>query len=155
MLILNVLMTIRLIMFLIDTNIISELRKGQKADAGVVEFFANAVKNDTPLYISVITLGELRRGVELIINRGDIAQGKLLADWLYSVQTEYQNNVLPIDAEIALLWGKMRGSNPQNSIDKLIAATALMFELTVVTRNIKDFENTGVNLLNPFSIARE
>jgi predicted nucleic acid-binding protein len=142
-------------MFLIDTNIISELRKGQKADAGVVEFFANAVKNDTPLYISVITLGELRRGVELIINRGDIAQGKLLADWLYSVQTEYQNNVLPIDAEIALLWGKMRGSNPQNSIDKLIAATALMFELTVVTRNIKDFENTGVNLLNPFSIARE
>jgi predicted nucleic acid-binding protein len=100
-------------------------------------------------------LGELRRGVELIINRGDIAQGKLLADWLYSVQTEYQNNVLPIDAEIALLWGKMRGSNPQNSIDKLIAATALMFELTVVTRNIKDFENTGVNLLNPFSIARE
>ena len=141
-------------MFLIDTNIISELRKGQKADAGVIEFFANAVKNNTPLYISVITLGELRRGVELIINRGDVAQGRLLADWLYSVQTEYQNNVLTIDAEIALLWGKMCGSNPQNSIDKLIAATALIFELTVVTRNIKDFENTGINLLNPFSNTR-
>ena len=138
-------------MFLIDTNIISELRKGHKADTGVVEFFANAIKNNTPLYISAITLGELRRGVELIINRGDVAQGKLLADWLDSVQTEYQHNVLTIDAEIALLWGKMRGSNSHNAIDKLIAATALIFELTVVTRNIKDFENTGVNLLNPFS----
>ncbi|MFM8341459.1 MAG: type II toxin-antitoxin system VapC family toxin [Methylomonas sp.] len=144
-------MTIQSIMFLIDTNIISELRKSHKADTGVVEFFANAIKNKTPLYISAITLGELRRGIELIINRGDVAQGKLLADWLDSVQREYQHNVLTIDAEIALLWGKMRGSNPHNAIDKLIAATALMFELTVVTRNIKDFENTGVNLLNPFS----
>ncbi len=100
-------------MFLIDTNIISELRKGQKANQGVLEFFSNAVKNNTPLYISAITLGELQRGVALIINRGDVAQGKLLADWLYSVQIEYKHNVLGIDAQIALLWGKMRGSNPQ------------------------------------------
>ena len=137
-------------MYLIDTNVISELRKGRKANSGVRHFFHVAVQNNTSLYISVVTVGELRRGVDLMIHRGDALQGEHLENWLAMILEDYKNNVLGIDAEISLLWGKMRVPNPQNALDKLIAATALIYDFTVVTRNIKDFENTGVGLLNPF-----
>ena len=137
-------------MYLIDTNIISEIRKADKANIGVRQFFEVAVQNNTRLYISSITIGELRRGVDLIFHRGDIIQGKLLENWLTSILDQYQDNILSIDGEIALLWGKMRAPEPQHALDKLIAATAIIYDLTVVTRNIKDFESTGVRLLNPF-----
>ena len=137
-------------MYLIDTNIISEIRKADKANIGVRQFFEVAVQNNTRLYISAITIGELRRGVDLIFHRGDIIQGKLLENWLNSIFDQYQDNILSIDGEIALLWGKMRVLEPQHALDKLIAATAILYDLTVVTRNIKDFESTGVRLLNPF-----
>jgi hypothetical protein len=137
-------------MYLIDTNIISEIRKADKANIGVRQFFEVAVQNNTRLYISAITIGELRRGVDLIFHRGDIIQGKLLENWLNSIFDQYQDNILSIDGEIALLWGKMRVPEPQHALDKLIAATAILYDLTVVTRNIKDFESTGVRLLNPF-----
>jgi len=137
-------------MYLIDTNIISEIRKADKANIGVRQFFEVAVQNNTRLYISAITIGELRRGVDLIFHRGDIIQGKLLENWLNSIFDQYQDNILSIDGEIALLWGKMRVPEPQHALDKLIAATAIIYDLTVVTRNIKDFESTGVRLLNPF-----
>jgi predicted nucleic acid-binding protein len=137
-------------MYLIDTNVISELRKGKKANNGVRQFFDAAVQNNTSLYISVITVGELRRGVDVIFHRGDTLQGEHLENWLVTILEDYKDNVLGIDAEIGLLWGKMRVPNPQNALDKLIAATALIYDLTVVTRNIKDFEQTGVSLLNPF-----
>jgi predicted nucleic acid-binding protein len=137
-------------MYLIDTNVISELRKGQKANNGVRQFFDAAVQNNTPLYISVITVGELRRGVDLIFHRGDTLQAERLENWLVTILDDYKGNMLGIDAEIGLLWGRMRVPNPQNALDKLIAATALIYDLTVVTRNVKDFEQTGVSLLNPF-----
>ena len=137
-------------MYLIDANIISEIRKADKANIGVRQFFEVAVQNNTRLYISAITIGELRRGVDLIFHRGDIIQGKLLENWLNSIFDQYQDNILSIDGEIALLWGKMRVPEPQHALDKLIAATAILYALTVVTRNIKDFESTGVRLLNPF-----
>jgi hypothetical protein len=137
-------------MYLIDTNVISEIRKGDRANIGVSQFFDVAIQNNTRLYVSSITIGELRRGVDLIFHRGDASQGKLLENWLNSILEHYQDNILSIDAEIALLWGKMRVPEPQHALDKLIAATALNYDLTVVTRNVKDFENTGVSLLNPF-----
>ncbi len=137
-------------MYLIDTNIISEIRKGEKADQGVKHFFDTANQNSTPLYISSITIGELRRGVDLIYHRGDATQGRLLENWLNSILDEYQNNILNIDYQIALLWGRLRVPEPQHALDKLIAATALNYGLIVVTRNTKDFENTGIRLLNPF-----
>jgi toxin FitB len=137
-------------MYLIDTNVISELRKGKKANNGVRQFFDAAVQNNTPLYISAITAGELRRGVDLIFHRGDTLQGEHLENWLATILEDYKDNVLGIDGEIGLLWGKMRVPNPQNALDKLIAATALIYDLTVVTRNVKDFEHTGVSVLNPF-----
>lgn len=137
-------------MYLIDTNVISEIRKGDRANIGVCQFFDSAIQNNTRLYVSSITIGELRRGVDLIFHRGDTIQGKLLESWLNSILEHYQDNILNIDCEIALLWGKMRVPDSQHALDKLIAATALNYDLTVVTRNIKDFESTGARLLNPF-----
>ena len=137
-------------MYLIDTNVISEIRKGNKANVGVCQFFDVAIQNNTRLYVSSITIGELRRGVDLIFYRGDILQGQLLENWLNSILEQYQDSFLSIDDEVALLWGKMRVPHPQHALDKLIAATALIYDLTVVTRNVKDFESTGVRLLNPF-----
>lgn len=138
-------------MYLIDTNVISEIRKGDKANPGVRRFFEAVVQNDQPLYISVLSIGDLRRGVDLIFHRGDTLQGKLLENWLNAILDQYQDHILGIDSEIALIWGKMRVPNPQHPIDKLIAATALIYGLTVVTRNVGDFENTGISLLNPFT----
>jgi predicted nucleic acid-binding protein len=81
----------------------------------------------------------------------DISQGKLLETWLNSILVQYQENILGVDSEIALIWEKMRARNPQHPMDKLIAATTLIYDLTVVTRNTEDFQNTGAALLNSFS----
>lgn len=137
-------------MYLIDTNVISEIRKGEKANAGVRRFFNAAITQNTRLYVSVITIGELRRGVDLIFHRGYSIQAKLLEDWLTAILQQYQDHILSIDSDIAMLWGKLRVPDAQHALDKLIAATALTYDLTVVTRNSKDFEHTGVRLLNPF-----
>jgi len=137
-------------MYLIDTNVISEVRKGQKANPGVRQFFERADQQYQPLYLSVITVGELQRGLDLIRHRGDIDQGRRLESWLYSILDQYKNHILPIENDTALIWGKLRVPNPQHPLDKLIAATALIYDLTVVTRNVDDFQNTGVRLLNPF-----
>ena len=137
-------------MYLIDTNIISELRKGYKANSGVQEFFDKVIQENVPIYISAITIGELRRGVDLIFHRGDETQGKLLENWLNSILDQYQDNILAIDCEIAMLWGKLRAPRHEHALDKLIAATGIIYGLVIVTRNTKDFENTGVRVLNPF-----
>ena len=137
-------------MYLCDTNVISEMRKGAKANAGVRQFFASATEQNFPLYMSAISLGELRRGVDLIFQRGDSLQGKVLENWLNTIQQQYQNHILGIDGDIAMLWGRLRVPHAEHALDKLIAATALAYDLTVVTRNVTDFEHTSVRLLNPF-----
>lgn len=114
------------------------------------QFFDAAVVQNIPLYISVVTLGELRRGVDIIFHRGDRIQAALLENWLTAILQQYQAHILDIDSDIALLWGRLRVPDAQHALDKLIAATALIYDMTVVTRNVKDFENTGVRLLNPF-----
>jgi predicted nucleic acid-binding protein len=92
---------VRLGVFLIDTNVISEARKGARAHPGVRQFFARAAMDDTALYLSAVTVGELRRGVELIRYRGDTAQAALLEQWLSGVLQEYADRVLPFDVEAA------------------------------------------------------
>lgn len=137
-------------MYLIDTNVISEARKGDRADPGVRRFFQDAMVEDTPLFLSVITIGELRRGIELIRRRGDGNQAAQLEDWLARVLEEFDGYILDLDQEVAQVWGRLRVPNHENALDKQIAATALIHSLSVVTRNEKDFQNTGVQLLNPF-----
>jgi predicted nucleic acid-binding protein len=141
------------IVYLIDTNVISEARKRDKANRGVQRFLAQVVAAQTPLYLSVVTIGELRRGIELIRHRGDAAQAQQLEAWLQTVLTEYADCILPLDAEIAQVWGRLRAPHPEQALDKQIAATALIYSLTVVTRNQRDFEATGVRVLNPFEAA--
>jgi predicted nucleic acid-binding protein len=138
-------------MYLVDTNVISEARKRSKGNRGVRAFFEQAIEDETPLFISVVTVGELRRGVELIRHRGDVRQANQLDKWLVALLSEYQDHILDIDQDIAQLWGRLRVPHPENALDKQIAATALIYELTIVTRNDKDFVKTGVPVLNPFT----
>ena len=137
-------------MFLIDTNVISEARKGERADAGVLAFWHAACRYQTPLFLASVTIGELRRGVELIRHRGDHPQAALLEQWLDEVLQIYGDRVLDLDGDAAQIWGRLRVPNPHNAIDKQIAAIALLHDLTVVTRNSDDFAECGVRLLNPF-----
>ena len=138
-------------MYLVDTNVISEARKKSKANTGVRAFFKQAIKDETRIFISVVTVGELRRGVESIRYRGDVRQTNQLEKWLENLMDEYQDHILDINQDIAQLWGRLRVPHPENALDKQIAATALIYELTVVTRNHKDFVKTGVRALNPFT----
>ncbi|MHA7878148.1 MAG: PIN domain-containing protein [Saccharospirillum sp.] len=138
------------LMYLLDTNVVSELRKQSRMDLGVRAFFEQTIRESTPLYLSVVAVGELHRGVELIRHRGDIPQAEQLEQWLNQLMQDYANYILPVDMEMAQLWGKLRAPGHENALDKQIAATALVFGLTVVTRNVKDFTATGVALLNPF-----
>lgn len=137
-------------MYLLDTNIISELRKRDRANPGVTRFFRQIAEEEIITYLSVITIGELRRGVDIIQYRGDITQAKSLETWLQIIIDRYAENILDFGREEAQIWGRLRVPHPKNALDKQIAATALVYDLTLVTRNIKDFTATGVSLLNPF-----
>jgi hypothetical protein len=138
-------------MYLIDTNVISEYRKHDRANPGVQTFFAEAIKKNQHCFISVVTVGELRRGVELIKHRNDAPQAERLETWLSSILESYSNNILGIDRDTAQLWGKLRVPHPENALDKFIAATAIIYDLTLVTRNNKHFSGTMIKLHNPFT----
>lgn len=137
-------------MYLIDTNVISEIRKKNNANPGVKDFFNNAIEQKASLFISVITVGELRRGINMIQHRGDKQQASNLEKWLKIILDEYAENILDFTQTEAQVWGQLRVPNHENALDKQIAATALTYDLSVVTRNIDDFIGTGVKLINPF-----
>jgi len=137
-------------MYLIDTNIISEGRKKANANPGVTAFFEQAIASEEPVYLSAVSVGELRRGVELIRHRGDTVQAELLEAWLNGILEQFAQNILPFDADAAQVWGRLRVPHPEHELDKQIAAIALVNDLTVVTRNTADFRGTGVKLKNPF-----
>ncbi|HUB38793.1 MAG TPA: type II toxin-antitoxin system VapC family toxin [Streptosporangiaceae bacterium] len=133
--------------YLLDTNILSETRK-RKAATGVTEWIAA-----TPpelLHVSVLTLGEIEHGIMRIRGRGDHEQAVGLERWLREVEAGFADRILPVTLPVASAWGRQQHSQPLPVIDGLIAATAKVNGLTVVTRNAKDFERSGVQVLNPF-----
>lgn len=134
-------------MYLLDTNVISELRK-PKADKNVVAW-ANTVIAPR-LFVSAITLKELETGV-LRMERRDPVQGKVLRTWLkHHVMPAFDARILPVDAAVALRCASLHVPDNANESDALIAATALVHGLTVVTRNVADFASCGVALINPW-----
>jgi hypothetical protein len=137
-------------MYLVDTDVISEARKGAKANTGVRAFFRNVAQEALPLYVSVVTIGELRRGIEKLRHRGDGSQAAELERWLRQITDTYGDAILAFDEEMAQVWGRLRVPHPENPLDKQIAATALICDLTVVTRNVAHFTPTGTRVLNPF-----
>ena len=138
-------------MYLVDTDVISNARKGIRANPGVRRFFRDAATQGISLFLSAVTIGELRQGVEAVRHRGDIAQTTRLSRWLGLITSDYADAILPFDEEIAQIWGRLRVPHAENPLDKQIAATALMYGLTVATRNVRHYEPTGVAVLNPFT----
>jgi hypothetical protein len=137
--------------WLLDTNILSEIRKGQRCNAGVRQWFASADEDD--LFISVIVLGEIRQGIERIRLR-DSAQAASLEKWLSSISIGFAERILPVSEEAADQWGRLGSRQPVPVLDGLLAATALVHDLTMVSRDENGFRGTGVSILNPFSKSK-
>ncbi|MCB9682657.1 MAG: type II toxin-antitoxin system VapC family toxin [Alphaproteobacteria bacterium] len=133
--------------WLLDTNVLAELRKGPRADPSVMAWFASTDEAD--LFTSVLVIGEARRGIESI-RRRDAVAAQALEQWLLRLRETFADRVLPIDEDIAERWGALNVPDPVPAVDGLLAATGLVHDLTVVTRNIRDMERTGVRLFNPF-----
>ena len=141
-------------MYLIDTNVVSEARKGARANRGVVAFLRELAASGDLAFLASITIGELRRGVELIRRRGDTDQAGRLEAWLATVVDEFGERILGLDTDAAQVWGRLKVPDPEHALDKQIAAIALINDLTLVTRNVRDFEGLGVRLKNPFGSER-
>lgn len=133
--------------YLLDTCVISELRR-TTCNAGVSAWMSSIDPDDA--FLSVITLGEIRRGIELRRLK-DVKTAGALERWLRGLESHYAARVLPITADVADRWGRLSPNQPLPVSDGLIAATALENKLTVVTRNTTDFQRSGVNTLNPFT----
>lgn len=133
--------------FLLDTNVVSELRKGTRADRNVVAWFESLEADD--LYLSVLVVGEIRRGIERI-RRRDPKSAQALDRWLSALSAGFEDRILPVDRPVAEEWGRMNVPDPLPVLDALMAATAKVHGLVLATRNVKDVASTGVRTLNPF-----
>lgn len=134
--------------FLLDTNVLSELRKAGRCDDGVAAWFRSTAATD--LFTSVIVVGEIRRGVESL-RRRDPASAQHLDRWLRSVVATFNHRILGVDLAVAERWGILTAGSALPLEDALIAASALHHGLTLVTRNTRDVRRTGVATLNPWS----
>jgi toxin FitB len=134
--------------YLLDTNVLSETRKRQPSPA--VTAWLSATPAEL-LHVSVLTLGEIEQGIARIRGRGDHRQASALERWLQDVANGFANRVLPVTLQVAAAWGRQQHAQPLPVVDALIAATARVHGMTVVTRNVKDFELALVEVLNPFT----
>ena len=133
--------------YLIDTNVISELRKGKRADPGVISWFASLA--DEEVFLSVLTLGEIRRGIESI-RRRDTTAATALESWLGRITEAHRDRIVPVDRAMAEEWGRINAPDPLPVVDGLLAASAKVAGLTLATRNTGDIARSGVSFFNPF-----
>ena len=136
-----------MVKYLLDTNIISEIRKGPRCHSNVAAWYSNL--EEESLYLSVLILGEIRKGIEGLRDR-DAGKANELDLWLEQLQTSFQSQILPVDTAISQEWGRLSSLHTVPVIDGLLAATATAHRLVLVTRNTRDFADLGIQLLNPF-----
>ncbi len=137
-------------MYLIDTNIISEVRKGRLCDPQVAEWYRQV--RDEELFLSVLVIGEIRQGIERLRPR-NVRRARTLEQWLEELLQSFGERVLPVDERVAQNWGRLNALDTFPVIDSLLAATAEAHGLILVTRNLKDIERSGVRCMNPFEPA--
>jgi predicted nucleic acid-binding protein len=135
--------------YLLDTNVLSELRKGARCASSVAHWAASAPPN--AFFTSVLVIGEIRRGVERVRGR-DSHQARKLEGWLEQVRTAFAERTLPVDDRVADTWGRMGVSQPVPVVDGLLAATAKVHGLVLATRNVADVAGTGVAVVDPFAL---
>lgn len=136
--------------FLVDTNVLSELRKGRRCNPLVSRWFAGVP--DDEVFLSVLVIGEVRRGIERI-RRRDARSARALDGWLRRLLEGHRDRILSIDEAVAEEWGRLNVPDPIPVVDGLMAATAQVHGLTLATRNVRDVARTGVSCVNPFEPA--
>lgn len=132
---------------LLDTNVVSEVRKKERCDSAVARWWATVEEDE--IYLSALVLGEIRRGIEQVRPR-DPAQAEALERWLDALAERFRERILPVDQPVAEEWGRMNARRTLPSVDGLLAATAKVYDLTLVTRDIGDLAGCGARLLDPF-----
>ena len=133
--------------YLIDTNIISEVRKGDRCNQHVASWYASI--DDAEIYLSVLVLGEIRTGIERARVK-DPLKSKALERWLAAVQESFADRILPVDQMVADAWGRMNAKRSVSTVDALLAATAKVHRMTLATRNISHVADLGADIFNPF-----
>lgn len=134
--------------YLLDTNVLSETRK-REPDPAVTEWIAGTPADR--LYVSVLTLGEIEQGIARVRGRADLQQATALEGWLRDVKLGFADRILPVTLLVASAWGRRQHAHPLPVVDGLLAATAQAHGMTLVTRNVKDFQRSGAWVLNPFT----
>lgn len=134
--------------FLLDTNVISELRKGSRTDRSVARWFE--ANREERFYLSSVVVGEIRKGIGKLRPR-DRAGAEKLEDWMGETRENFGDRIIPVDSEVAEEWGRISAFEAPPVLDGLIAATARVKGLTLVTRNTGDFQRAGVSCVNPFT----
>lgn len=131
-------------MYLVDTNVLSEARRGSHE----ARLWLRSVDPDT-IYVSVITLGEIMKGIALK-QRTDPAAAAPLLEWLVQLREDHADRILPISDRVAIEWGRLAAERPRGMADGLIAATAVVYAKVIVTRNVADFVDTRIPIVNPW-----
>ena len=136
-------------MFLLDTNVVSELRQGERRNVGVSDWYATVQGMD--LFTSALVIGEIRKGIARLRRRQDYRQAEILEVWLETSRDFFTERILPVDTEVADTWGRLYAIRNVPVVDGLLVATAIFHRLTLVTRNISHVQGLGADLLNPFA----
>lgn len=134
--------------FLLDTNVVSEPRR-RKPSANVISWLRE--QEPDQLFLSALTLGEIAQGAEARARRDAVA-GRSLSMWLTSIRNRYSDRILPVTGDIAETWGRLGARRPLPVIDGLLAATALVHRLTLVTRNVRDFQGLDIPIFDPWQV---